>query len=316
VLRALTLAAVTATLASGAAAGPRGGTAVVFVSAERASQLVGVDPATGRVLARIRVPTGPHNVASYRERYVLVTSPPAGAVTLVDAFTRRVVRTWRGFGYPHDVEIAGDFAYVTDEARGELVVIGLRARKVRARLAVGARPHDVAVGDVTLVTHGAGRASLTVVDTRRPAAPRVIGSLAAGGAAHDISRRAGAALAHVTYWGSGSVGAVDWRRERLRWRRALGSLIHHVQVDPHGRRLFATDHGTGQVFLLSTRDGRVLRRLGECPGAHHVVPVGTAWVAVACHDADALAVWNARTWRRTLVPVGDGPHGVAVAVLP
>lgn len=317
-LRALIVIAVTlAVAAGGATARSTGGTPAVFVSAESASLLVGVDLATGRVIARIRVPSGPHNVASYRARYLLVTSPPAGAVTLVDAFSRRVLKVWRGFASPHDVEVEGRYAYVTDEGRGELVVIDLADRKVAARVAVGSRPHDVAVGDVALVTHSS-TPQLTIVHLGRPGRPRPgLRRLAAGGAAHDISEQGDTANAYVTYWDSGSVGAVDWGTERILWQRSVGSLIHHVQFDYHqGRRLWVTDHESGDVLALTSRDGRVLRRLRGCPGAHHIALGGTAWVVAACHDADALAVWSQRTWQRRLIPVGDGPHGVAEIALP
>jgi DNA-binding beta-propeller fold protein YncE len=318
VLRALiTIAVVLAVTTGGASAKSEGGTPAVFVSVERASQLVGVDLTTGRVIARIRVPAGPHNVTSYSARYVLVTSPPAGAVTLVDAFTRRILKVWRGFGSPHDVEVDRTFAYVTDEGRGQLVVIDLATRGIVARVRVPARPHDVAVGDVAIVTHASGR-DLTVVDLRRPGSPRLtLWSLFAGGPAHDISEQHDSANAYVTYWDSGSVGAVDWGNKRVLWRKTVGALVHHVQFDGyHGRRVWATDHRTGEVLALSSRDGRVLRRLHGCSGAHHLAVVGTAWVGAACNDADALAIWNQSTWKRRLVRVGDGPHSVAEVVLP
>lgn len=318
VLRALTLAVLALALgAGGASAKSEGGTPAVFVSAERASLLVGVDLVMGRVIARIRVPAGPHNVTSYSARYVLVTSPPAGAVTLVDAFTRRILKVWRGFGYPHDVEVDGGHAYVTDERRGQLVVIDLAKRSIVARVAVGSRPHDVAVGGVALVTHGPSNPELTVIDLRRPRAPRVIGRLDPGGPAHDISEQGDSANTYVTYWNSGAVGAIDWGVGKVHWKRNVGRLVHHVAFDYyHGRRLWVTDHETGHLLALSSRDGRVVRRLRGCPGAHHVALVGTAWVVAACHDADAIAVWSTRSWQRRLVRVGDGPHGVAEVVLP
>lgn len=317
-LRPLILTALILVLgAGGAAARTTGGTAAVFVAAERSSELVGVNLETGRVVAGIRVPAGPHNVTSYRARYLLVTSPPAGAVTLVDAFTRRILKVWRGFGYPHDVEVEGEYAYVTDERRGQLVVISLATRRVVARVAVGPRPHDVAVGDVALVTHSS-RPELTMVDLSRPGSPRLEDRrLTAGGPAHDISEQPDSANTYVSYWSSGSVGAIDWGNERMLWRRSVGTLIHHVQFDSyHGRRLWATDHRTGEVLELASRDGRLLRRLRGCAGAHHVAVAGQAWVAVACYDSDTLAVWSQRTWQRRLIRVGDGPHGVAEVVLP
>ncbi len=210
VLRGLILAVVTLSVAAGgASARTLGGTPVAFVSVEHASLLVGVDLATGRVIARIRVPAGPHNVTSYSARYVLVTSPPAGAVTLVDAFSRRIIKTWRGFGSPHDVEVEGGYAYVTDEARGQLAVIDLAQRKVVARVGVGPRPHDVAAADVALVTHGSGSPDLTMVDGR-PRSPRVVGRVSAGGAAprHLETARHSERLRHVLELGRG-------RRRRL-----------------------------------------------------------------------------------------------------
>ncbi|HSI97597.1 MAG TPA: YncE family protein [Gaiellaceae bacterium] len=319
-LRALILAAVAlALVAGGASAEPSGGAPAALVAAERSSELVGVDLTTGRVIGRVRVPRGPHNVTSYGARYVLVTSPPAGAVTLVDGFTRRVLRTWRGFGYPHDVEVEGNYAYVTDERRGQLVVIDLTTRTIAARVAVGSRPHDVAVGDVALVTHNPGNPKLTVVDVRRPRASRVTGRLAvpAEGGAHDISEQPDSANVYVTGWGSGGVGAINSGSGRVLWWRNVGVLIHHVQFDYyHGRRLWVTDHRTGDVLALASRNGRVLRRLRGCAGAHHVTFGGTAWVVAACHDSDALAIWSQGSWKRRLVRVGDGPHGVAEVILP
>jgi DNA-binding beta-propeller fold protein YncE len=296
-----------------ASGGSAGGTPVAFVAAEDADRLVAVDLGSKRVIARIPVQDGPHNVA-VDGGLVLVTSPPAGAVTLVDAVSRKVVKVFRGFGSPHDVKVEGLRAYVTDEARGQLVVIGLRSRRILARLNVGARAHDVAVGDVALVTHGTSETSLTLAEIRNLGRPPAIQRLAAGGAPHDITKQPDTANVYVTYWGSGSVGALDWGRGKLLWRRRVGSVIHHVAFDYfNGQRLWATDNMTGRAYLLSARNGRLLRTLDACPGsAHHVALGGTAWVAVACNSAGALAVYSTRTWRRTLVPVGAGPHGVVV----
>jgi YVTN family beta-propeller protein len=212
------------------------------------------------------------------------------------------------------VEVEGERAYVTDEARGRLVVIDLQTRRVVARIAVGANPHDVAVGDVALVTHGPENPALTRVDLRRL---RAVGRVAVGGPAHDISEQPDSANVYVTYWDEGAVGGVDWGRGRVLWKRPIGTLVHHVQVDHfRGWRLWATDHRRGRSYLLSARNGRVLRTLAGCPGAHHIAFGGTAWVVVACHDADTLAVYRTGSWRRSLVRAGGGPHGVAVAVVP
>jgi len=288
---------------------------VAFVSAEDDDQLVAVDLTSSRVVGRIRVPDGPHNVAAAGGRWVLVTSPPAGAVTLVDGFSRKVVKVFRGFGYPHDVEFDAESgrAYVTDESRGQIVVIDPFARRIVSRFRVGPRPHDLAIGDVALVTHSSSNPDVTTAALPLGRA-RVVRQLGVRGPAHDITSQPDSATFYVTYWGTGSVAAVDWTRGRVLWRRKVGTLVHHVQFDYFaGDRLWATDNMSGRVYLLSARNGRVLRTLSGCPGAHHVALGGLfSGVVVACHDADALAIYDTRSWRRKLVPVGSGPHGVAV----
>lgn len=287
------------------------------MSVERASQLVGVDLTTGRVIARIRVPARPQNLTSYSARYVLVTSPLAGVVTLVDAFTRSVVKTWRGFGYPNDVDVEGGYAYVTDERRGQLVVIDLSTRKIVGRAAVGRRPRSVAAGDLVLVAHGDAQPQVTVVDVYRPRAPELVGRLSVPGPAYDISEQPDSNMAYFTNGERGGVGAID-TNGRIYWWRRVGAFTNSIQFDYYyGRRLWVTDRDNGHLLALaSNRNGRVLRRLRGCPGAQDVTPVGTAWVAAACNKAGAAAIWSQRTWQRRLVRVGDGPYGVAEVVLP
>ena len=247
-----------------------GGTPVAFVSVEHSSQLVAVDLTTKRVIGRTQVPRGPHNVAAavVRQRpYVLVTSPPGGAVTLVDAVSRKVVKVFRGFGSPHDVEVEGWRAYVTDEARGQLVVIGLRSRRVLARIEVGPGPHNVAVGDVAVITHGRANNYLTLVP-RNLGRARAIRRISAHGVPHDVAKQPDTANVYLTYWDSGVVGAVNWGTRRLRWAHDIGSLVHHVTFDYYaGNRLWATDHATGRAYLPRPATGEFF---GACGGARAV----------------------------------------------
>ncbi len=274
---------------------------------------------SGQVTARIRVPDGPHNVTVTGDgRYILVTSPPAGRVTLIDAFAHRVVKIFGGFGSPHDVEVEARYAYVTDEARGRLVVIDLPSRQVVARVAVGPRPHDVAVGDFAWVTHGPRDRFLTGIDLSSPRHPRPIGHFNARGAAHDITRQPDSEIVYLTYWNSDEIAALDMGRQRLLWRRGVGSLTHHVAFDYYyDQRLWVTDHGRGDVLALRSRDGGVLRRLRGCPGAHHVhFGPGRGHIVAACHDAGTLLVLDPVSERSSRIRVGSGPHGVAVAFVP
>jgi hypothetical protein len=322
VLRTLIVVALAGALCTaGASARTGGGTPGAFVTVTGASLVVGVDLTAGRVVARIRVPKGPREIVRVPSplEQLLVTSPRAGTVTLVDARRERVVKIWRGFIRPRDVVSTGRWAYVTDEARSQLVVLDLEARRIVARVAIRPAPQNVAVGDTALLTHGGGSTRLTIAELSSTIPPRVLRfrHMEVGGAAEDISRAGDTAYAYVTYLGSGVVGALDWGQGRMLWRRSIGSDVRHIAVDYyHGRRLWATDHGAGDVLLLSSPNGRVLRRLHGCRGAEGLAFVGTAWIAAACNNAGVLAFWSQRTWQRHLVRVGDGPYAVAEVVLP
>ena len=324
----LLLPAAVVTVAAGAQHAPAKETyrEVAFVSAEDDDTLVAVDLGTRRVLGRILVANGPHNVAasaSAGRNAVLVTSPPAGRVTLVSASSRRVVHVFRGLAYPHDVELSpgGRYAYVTEERGSAVAVLDLARRRVVRRVRVASGPHDLAVspaGGEVWVTHGPRAGSVTILDTSRPTRARVVGKASVRGT-HDIAFACGGRRVWVTYWDSGLVGALDVETRRLVKRTGAGTLVHHVQAGPGGRRIWTTDHAGGAARLLDACTGRLRRtfRVGRAP--HHVAvsPVRHHAV-VASHEAGTIAVWIPLLgrWHGRTVRVGEGLHGVAVALVP
>jgi YVTN family beta-propeller protein len=296
-----------------------GGRDVAFVAAEDEDAVIAFEVRSGRVLRRFRVPNGPHNVAArWPAELVLVTSPPAGRLTLIDAARMRIVRVLRLGGYPHDVEIDPDgrYAYVTLERAGSVAVVSLRTRRVVQRVRVPSGPHDLTVTSTDVwVTHGPDARSLTVLDRTRPSRARAAGRVAARGA-HDIAVACGRVW--VTYWGSGDVGAYDQLGRRLLRQRA-GRLVHHVQAGRNGRKIWITDHGSGRASLLDGCSGRRLASLAVGAGPHHVAPTtsGTR-VVVASHDSGTVTIVHRflRRWHVRSLAVGRGLHGVAVAFVP
>jgi DNA-binding beta-propeller fold protein YncE len=322
VAKLLALLASLLVLAPLAAARPTAaGRELAFVSAEDDDLLVAVDLERRAVVARIRVADGPHNVAAASHLPVaLVTSPPAGVVTLVSTRTLRVLKVFRGLASPHDIEIAGRYALVTEEEGGRVAMIDLSRRRLVARVRVGRGPHDLAIGQpFAWVTHGRGDRSLTILNgVGSPGALRVAGRVAAGGAAHDISHQPDSANVFVTYWNSTAVAGIDVGRRGIVFRKRLGTLLHHVQFDYFsGRHVWVTDHGGGRAFLVSTRTGRVERTVTDCPGAHHVALFPRSRrAAIACHDSGRLLLVDPASARRSSIEVGRGLHGVATAYVP
>ena len=315
-LRLLISATCLALLAAGTARA--GGSPTAFVALPATDEVVAVDLGSGRVLKRIPVAQGPEDVAAFhdvtrRRDFVLVASRPAGAVTLVDAVKRRVVKVWRGFGDPADVAVEGLRAYIADARRGQLVVLDLATRRVLARIDVGPRPTAVAVGDLAIIAHS-GRPSLTLVDVRRRT---VTGTVPVAEPVTSVSKQPDTANVYVSFAGSGDLASIDWGRRRTTFRKHVGERLAQVVKDVYlGDRVWVTDAARGRVVLASARDGRVLRRLGGCPGAHGLAQVGTASVLATCPGNSTLAVWDTSRWRLRTVRLGNRPAGVGIAILP
>jgi DNA-binding beta-propeller fold protein YncE len=313
-LRSLAALMFAAALAAAPAADAKSGRAIAFVAVEGAGRVVAVDVSARRVIRSVRV-LAPHNIA-WDGVSVVVTSPGAGRVTVLDPRTLRIRRVFTGFGYPHDVEAAGRLAFVTDEARGHLLVLDVRRGRVSARIAVGSRPHDLAVVgnrlDRVVVTHRSPL--LTVVD---PLRRRVVARIRAGGDAHDIARDPRMSQrVYVTYWDRPGVGAIDTASGRVLWRTRFGAATHHLALDSQERRLWVSDNAGrgGSVFVASARTGRSSGVLDGCAGAHHAAVISRIRVAVACSTTGTLAIFGLRR-RIASLRVGAHPHDVVVGRL-
>lgn len=310
-------AALAAALALAPLAGARteGGVIYAYVSLEQRNELAIVEPETGAVRDRIPVPRGPHNVASTGSRApvrVAVTSPPAGAVTLLEIF-RRNVRVLRGFASPHDVEFSPDgrWAYVTEEHGGRVAVVSATRRRVVARVPTGPGPHDLAVspdGGRVWVTHGPSARAITILDTSRPSRPRAIGHVAAPDA-HDVAFSPDGRSVWITYWNSNVVAELSAPSGSVAARVRVGKLVHHVAVDQ--ARIWVTDHGGGAAFVLDRR-GRTLRSVGTGQAPHHVALLLGRAVVVA--DDGTVSSFDARSGgpRYQTVRLRTRLHGVAL----
>jgi hypothetical protein len=184
--RILLLLAILA-LPAGSHAARQGGDPVALVTAETQNQLIAVELPSGRILRRLTMPVDPQNVEA-NDRVAVVVSTRGAAVTIVDLARLRIRKVIRGFGSPHIAALSpgGRYAYVTDDARGELIVINLARSKVDRRLFVGLGAHHMAVrpdGQQLWIALGERARRIVICDTSNAARPRVIGDLTPDGAA-------------------------------------------------------------------------------------------------------------------------------------
>jgi hypothetical protein len=127
-----------------------------FVALEREAAVAVLRGRPWRLASRLRVPAGPHNVAASPDgRFVAVSSPPADAVTIIDARRTRVrtrVRVagrLKGVKTPvrRGIRVLTPFTRDERARRGRSPQCGCRVRRiVRGGRAGACRPTQLGVG--------------------------------------------------------------------------------------------------------------------------------------------------------------------------
>lgn len=251
--RTLLLLIAAALLAPASQARVTGGTPVALVTAETLNQLIALDLPSGRVLKRLEMPADPENVEAYGSNAVVV-SARAGAVTLLVPSSLRVRKVIRGFGAPHLAAFAADLKhlYVTDDARGQFVVIDLKRARVIRKIFVGYGAHHLSVsndGNRVWLALGEQAHTLVVLDTTAPTRPRIVGRIHLPWAAHDLAFTPNSRRVWVTSDDRPEVAVFDAATMRQLFTLKAGRPPQHVAF---GRFAFVTSgYGNDLSFRLN-----------------------------------------------------------------
>jgi len=285
-----------------------------LVTAETENRLAAVDVASGKVARRITLPPDPEFVAADR-RVVVVVSPSAGAVTLLDRSSLRPIRILRGFGSPHIAELSPDgrYVYVTDDARGQLVVIRLSNGRLLARIPVGAEAHHFAVrpnGRRVWLALGESARTIVVVDTSDPTHPRVVGHFDPGFPVHDLSFAPDGRRVWLTSASGQDIGVFSSRTHRLVDRVPGGAPPQHVVFD--GRRAYIASGYGSQLEMTGATSGHVLRVIHAPYGSFNLDAAG-GFVAAASLLRGTLAIYDHRLRLRHTVQIAPAARDVAIS---
>jgi DNA-binding beta-propeller fold protein YncE len=317
VKRVLFLLALLAVPAASHAAS-QGGAFVALVTAETQNQLLVVDLGSGEVLKRLRMPADPQNVETTRSDDAGAVVSTSGAVTLLALPRLHVRRTLRGFGEPHIAAFSphGRYLYVTDDARGELVVIGVRRARVLRRIFVGRGAHHMAVrpdGKRLWIVLGERATEIVVVDTRRPAHPWIVTRLFdIGGLAHDAAFAPNGKRVWVTYDDRSTVAIFDARTYRQLRVLTGGAPPQHVAF---GHYAYVTSGNDGRLRIFSVA-GR-LHAIAHTPAGSFNIGLGGGIVLTPSLTQGTLTQFRGGNghllWSRKVAPAA---RDAAFAILP
>jgi DNA-binding beta-propeller fold protein YncE len=296
-----------------------GGTPVALVTAASQNALLVVDLDSRRVVRRLAMPADPENVeTNSTDSAAAVVSSRSGAVTLLSLPRLRLRRTVRGFGSPHIAAFSpsGRYLYVTDDARGQLVVIGVRRGVVLRRLFVGQGAHHMAVrpdGNLLWIVLGERATEIVIVAANRPAQPRVLARLfSIGGLAHDAAFTPDGSRVWVTYDDRSSIAVFNARTHRILETLPAGSPPQHVAFGLRFGYVTSGNDGRLRVFSFAGR------RLGTArtPRGSFNLGVGGGLVLTPSLTQGTLTELRDSGTRMWSGRVARAARDAAVAVLP
>lgn len=125
----------------GIAALPNGN--LVYVSESGSSNVAVIETATGKVLVRTKVPTGPGRLAMTADGvYLVVLSVTAGELSVLSTYNQKVVGTVKVGNVPTAVAISAKdkIAYVSNRMSNTISVVDLSKRQVVSTMKTGVSP--------------------------------------------------------------------------------------------------------------------------------------------------------------------------------
>ena len=266
--------------------------ALVLVTADLASHVVVVDAATGRVRRRIATREAPRAIERVGRSNAIVAHTTEGVVSLIDGADRRVDKVLSGFQHPRYVAVhpRQQFAYVTDSAAGEVVVVDLRRKAVVRRIDVGGPARHVSIsasGTRLWTALGSTASRIAVLDTGTPDRPRLVRTVRPSFLAHDVVIVPHLARVWVTSGDQRQIAIYDLDGARLRSQMEGAAPPQHVAFVA-GRAFVASgDDGTVRVHDAGT--GR-LQRTTRVPVGSYNVTTGGGRVATPSLERGSIVI--------------------------
>ena len=125
---------------------------VVMAGDPEGQMLAVADPASGQMLVKLALPLKPRRYC-YKSDFgqLFITGEGMDAVTIVSPYQTEVLETIlaghspAGMAVPKPDPNTPEYLFVTNSGSGDLTVIDIESRRVRARIPVGQDPQDVVI---------------------------------------------------------------------------------------------------------------------------------------------------------------------------
>jgi DNA-binding beta-propeller fold protein YncE len=249
----------------------------LWVTNDEGNSLTPIDPRTGRHGRPIPV-RDPYNLyfTADGRRAIVV----AEAYRQLDFRTPHTMRLTRRLPLPAcagadhmDFTASGRQALVSCEFAGRMVVVDLRRERAVKTIPLrpGAMPQDVKLSPDGRTFYVADMASggVWLIDARRM---RRIRLQPTGRGAHGLYPSRDSRVLYVSNRDAGTVSLVSFRTRRpfRTWHLPSGASPDMGGVSASGRVLWLSGRYDAEVYAISTRTGRLLRRVRVGQGPHGI----------------------------------------------
>ncbi|GAA2273622.1 hypothetical protein GCM10010145_44870 [Streptomyces ruber] len=250
----------------------------LWVNNNRGHTLTPLDPRTGRAGRPVRV-HDPYNLYfTPHGKYAVVMASLDRELVFRDAHTMRRVRTEpvACYGVNHaDFSRDGRYFVVSCEFSGELLKVDTERMKVVARQKLpleGAMPQDVKLSPDGRRFYVADMTAhgMWVLDAEDGEKFGTPKLLPTGKGCHGLYVSRDSREMYISNRGEGSVSVFDFRRDRLtkKWRLPDGGSPDMGGVSADGKVLWLSGRYDAEVYAIDTRTGRQLARIPVGSGPH------------------------------------------------
>lgn len=291
----------------------------VYVPETLSNTVEVIDQRTYKIIKRILVGKLPQHVTpSWDLKTLWVSNDEGNSLTAIDPRTSDVERT---------VPVADPYnLYFTPDGRRAIVVAESLKRldfrdphtmKLRKSVPVhcdGADHMDYTADGSKALVSCEFSGQMAVVDLRREKVLRYV-PLRAGAMPQDVKLAPDGRRFFVADMASNGVWIINATTYAKRFR-ATGKGAHGIYVSRTSRKLFVSNRGEGTISVLTANGGRVLHKWrlpgGGSPDMGGVSASGRVlWLSGRYNsEVYAISTTTGRLIRR--IPVGNGPHGLAV----
>ena len=272
---------------------------LVLVTADLASHIVVVDAATGGVRRRIPTREAPRAIERVGRAGAIVAHTTEGVVSIIDGGNRRVDKVLSGFQHPRYVAVhpRQEFAYVTDSAAGEVVVIDLRRQAVVRRVDVGGAARHVSIsasGTRVWTALGSTASHVAVLDTSTPDQPRLLRRVRPPFLAHDVAIASNYGTVWVSSGDRGRIAIYRLNGAKLLGQISADASPQHVAFV--AGRAFVASGDDGSVRVHDAASGR-LQRTTVVPAGSFNVTAGGGRIATPSLERGTIVILD-RAGRR------------------